>query len=149
MIRRKINIFLLISILKLSHSAPCCRDQQPHFLVNENLRFCHQYSNVGCGTEKDDKLLKSTFDYTRRLIPRREKGLWKRCNGYVKEFLCERCSPNSLHVFGGGIKHLGEKPSLREFPGLCQEYCTDFFTKCGPIVKYYLKAINASNTQEV
>ncbi|WAR09442.1 HIPL1-like protein [Mya arenaria] len=53
-----------------------------------------------------------------------------------------------MHVFGGGIKKLGEKSTLRDFPGLCPGYCAEFFQQCGPLVNYYMTSINASRTLE-
>lgn len=48
------------------------------------------------------------------------------CGGYIKDILCQECSPYAAHLYGA------ENPQtpLRNLPGLCSDYCSAFHSSC-------------------
>ncbi|XP_021348206.1 HHIP-like protein 2, partial [Mizuhopecten yessoensis] len=115
-------------VLRLCVGHPQCLDFRPPFQAGSALTFCPQYSTFGCCTVDDDRQLMADYGDIRNNVP---SALWRECGGYLREFLCLKCSPYAAHIFDA-------EDSLvpRSFPGLCNGYCKSFHAKCPDIIKY-------------
>ncbi|XP_054653636.1 HHIP-like protein 2 isoform X2 [Dunckerocampus dactyliophorus] len=46
--------------------------------------------------------------------------------------MCQECSPYAAHLYDAEDPHT----PVRELPGLCFDFCSEFHSKCGHVVKY-------------
>ncbi|GFO15899.1 hhip-like protein 1 isoform x1 [Plakobranchus ocellatus] len=109
----------LVTGLVLDYSSRLCLDHVAPFELVNTLSFCtnSEYGTTGCCTAASDQHIKDRYDYIQTKASSAE---WSRCQSFVKEILCLRCSP-----FAGGIFD-----HSRSFPGLCTSYCNEFYDKC-------------------
>ncbi|XP_047466112.1 HHIP-like protein 1 isoform X2 [Mugil cephalus] len=81
------------------------------------------YKDFGCcDYQKDQELLAKYY----KIMDNRDSNEYMNCAGFVLELLCQECSPFAAHLFDA------EDPStpLRTIPGLCPNYCSQFWKKC-------------------
>ena len=93
------------------------------------LSFCKEHANFGCCTKEMERPIISEYNKIRRNRALRKE--WTRCQGYVRELLCQKCSPYSAHLYD-----YAENAIL---PGLCQNYCSNFFQSCRRTIKYMFR----------
>uniref|UniRef100_A0A5F8H9K8 HHIP like 1 n=1 Tax=Monodelphis domestica TaxID=13616 RepID=A0A5F8H9K8_MONDO len=108
---------------------PQCLDFKPPFRPPRPLPFCEQYTAFGCcDAEQDAALSRRYWAVTSRLEP----DTFAVCAAYVRDLLCQECSPYAAHLFDA------EDPStpLRTVPGLCKDYCIDVWQKCRIIFRH-------------
>ncbi|KAM9069895.1 HHIP-like protein 1 isoform X2 [Sarcophilus harrisii] len=108
---------------------PQCLDFKPPFRPPRPLPFCEQYSAFGCcDAEQDAALSRRYWAVTSRLEP----DTFAVCAAYVRDLLCQECSPYAAHLFDA------EDPStpLRTVPGLCKDYCVDVWHNCRTIFRH-------------
>ncbi|XP_074147422.1 HHIP-like protein 1 [Sminthopsis crassicaudata] len=108
---------------------PQCLDFKPPFRPPRPLPFCEQYSAFGCcDAEQDAALSRRYWAVTSRLEP----DTFAVCAAYVRDLLCQECSPYAAHLFDA------EDPStpLRTVPGLCKDYCVDVWNNCRTIFRH-------------
>ncbi|MGH0114930.1 UNVERIFIED_CONTAM: hypothetical protein FKN15_065854 [Acipenser sinensis] len=48
------------------------------------------------------------------------------CGKYIRSILCQECSPYAAHLYDAEDANT----PMRKLPGLCGEYCTDFWHRC-------------------
>uniref|UniRef100_A0A3B4AFX2 SRCR domain-containing protein n=1 Tax=Periophthalmus magnuspinnatus TaxID=409849 RepID=A0A3B4AFX2_9GOBI len=105
----------------LSH--PQCLDFKPPFRPLRELEFCVMYKDFGCCDFQKDQDLMAKY-YT--IMNHFDYDGYATCAGFVQELLCQECSPYAAHLFDA------EDPNtpVRSIPGLCPDYCTQFWDKC-------------------
>ncbi|KAK3092465.1 hypothetical protein FSP39_003137 [Pinctada imbricata] len=122
------RILLLFCFYLQCNGHPQCLDFRAPFHAESTLTFCPDYQDFGCCTKrKDDELL---FEYN-RIKSQVSVSLWNKCGSYVKEFLCQKCSPYAAHIYDAETTL---KP--KNFPGLCNSYCRRFHSTCRDIIPY-------------
>ncbi|XP_030580834.1 HHIP-like protein 1 isoform X3 [Archocentrus centrarchus] len=102
---------------------PQCLDFKPPFRPQRELEFCVMYKEFGCcDYQKDQELMAKYY----RIVDNFDYYGYANCAGFVLELLCQECSPYSAHLFDA------EDPStpVRTIPGLCSDYCFQFWKKC-------------------
>ncbi|NXW45877.1 HIPL2 protein, partial [Nyctiprogne leucopyga] len=119
-------VFLCLSFLCLIGNVlghPQCLDYGPPFQPPFHLEFCSTYENFGCcDQERDNSIAAKYWDIMDYIDPRGHK----RCGTYIKDILCQECSPYAAHLYDA------ENPQtpLRNLPGLCFDYCSEFHFNC-------------------
>ncbi|XP_069117744.1 HHIP-like protein 2 isoform X2 [Argopecten irradians] len=122
-------VFIInVCVLRLTTGHPQCLDFRPPFQAGSALTFCPKYPTFGCCTADDDRQLMSDYGDIRNNVP---SALWRECGGYLREFMCLKCSPYAAHIFDAE-----DSMVPRPFPGLCNGYCKKFHAKCSGIIKY-------------
>ncbi|KAH3720326.1 hypothetical protein DPMN_063223 [Dreissena polymorpha] len=134
-----LTLTLLIGIVSCT---PQCRRGENPRTSPEPLRFCGNYTTLGCCSANTDRSLSRTLQDMERFLRNENPSLWRRCESYAKDFLCEMCSPFSYHIF----RDNAQREKL--FPGLCKGYCMKFLAECEPIVGYYMNGLDATNSEE-
>ncbi|KAG7461178.1 hypothetical protein MATL_G00207330 [Megalops atlanticus] len=102
---------------------PQCLDFKPPFQPAEELTFCVMYKDFGCcDSAKDQELMSKYY----RIIDNFDDHGYATCAGYIQNIICQECSPYAAHLYDT------EDPStpVRTLPGLCGDYCSDFWQKC-------------------
>lgn len=147
---RILLVLCSILILVCSTDGQQCLDLLPPFVPTSPLQFCHKTSGYGCCTSDDDSGLRDKFFLIRSRVPQDQRPLSHYCLTDMKGLLCARCSPNSADIFDRTIDQYTESSTARVFPGLCRDYCIDFYTMCADFVEHYLAVMGqSSNTSEV
>lgn len=106
-----------------ARSHPQCLDFKPPFRPLRELDFCIMYKDFGCcDLQKDQELMAKYY----RIMNQFDYDSYASCAGFVQELLCQECSPYAAHLFDA------EDPNtaVRSIPGLCPDYCTQFWDKC-------------------
>ncbi|KAJ7990342.1 hypothetical protein DPEC_G00299310 [Dallia pectoralis] len=107
----------------LGSTHPQCLDFKPPFQPREPLVFCKEYAKFGCcDLEKDEQIsqnfyvIMDHFDYSGYVT----------CAKYIRNVLCQECSPYAAHLYDAEDANT----PMRELPGLCGDYCTEFWQQC-------------------
>ncbi|XP_066551175.1 HHIP-like protein 1 [Amia ocellicauda] len=102
---------------------PQCLDFKPPFQPQEELTFCVLYKNFGCCDSAKDQELMGKFY---RIMDNFDYYGYAKCASYVQDIICQECSPYAAHLYDA------EDPStpVRTIPGLCGDYCSEFWQKC-------------------
>ncbi|XP_017537931.2 HHIP-like protein 1 isoform X1 [Pygocentrus nattereri] len=102
---------------------PQCLDFKPPFQSQQALQFCVMYKHFGCCDYARDRQLMNRFY---EIMDNFDYYGYANCAGYVQDLICQECSPYAAHLFDA------EDPStpLRSIPGLCPNYCSQFYFKC-------------------
>ncbi|XP_068089558.1 HHIP-like protein 2 [Hyperolius riggenbachi] len=102
---------------------PQCLDSGPPFKPPVHLEFCTLYQDFGCCDQEKDNFIAErywtimdNFDYNDLEL----------CGDYVKDIVCQECSPYAAHLYDAE----DPRTPLRTLPGLCFDYCSDFYHKC-------------------
>ncbi|OCT77570.1 hypothetical protein XELAEV_18028662mg [Xenopus laevis] len=102
---------------------PQCLDYGPPFKPLVHLEFCSEYETFGCCDQDRDNVIAekywSIMDYF-------DLNNYHICGGYIKDILCQECSPYAAHLYDAEDPHT----PLRVIPGLCFNYCSEFHLKC-------------------
>ncbi|XP_028677084.2 HHIP-like protein 1 [Erpetoichthys calabaricus] len=102
---------------------PQCLDFKPPFQPPKELTFCVMYKNFGCcDSEKDSQLMAKFY----RIMDNFDYYGYANCAGYVQDILCQECSPYAAHLYDAE----DTSTELKELPGLCGDYCSEFWLKC-------------------
>uniref|UniRef100_A0A3Q4I5G8 HHIP like 1 n=1 Tax=Neolamprologus brichardi TaxID=32507 RepID=A0A3Q4I5G8_NEOBR len=102
---------------------PQCLDFKPPFRPRKELEFCIMYKEFGCcDYQKDQELMSKYY----QIMDHFDYSGYASCAGFIFDLLCQECSPYAAHLFDA------EDPStpVRTIPGLCSEYCFQFWNKC-------------------
>ncbi|XP_071378496.1 HHIP-like protein 1 [Centroberyx affinis] len=108
---------------------PQCLDFKPPFRPQQELQFCVMYKEFGCcDFGKDQELMAKYY----KIMDNFDYYGYANCAGSVQELLCQECSPFAAHLFDA------EDPStpVRTIPGLCPDYCAQFWKKCSSTIAY-------------
>ncbi|XP_004613117.2 HHIP-like protein 2 [Sorex araneus] len=106
---------------------PQCLDFGPPFQPPRHLEFCSDYQSFGCCDQRRDERLAARF---RTIMDHLDPGGHQLCGGYIKDILCQECSPFAAHLYDAEDPHT----PLRSLPGLCRPYCSAFHARCGAAV---------------
>ncbi|CAN9502064.1 unnamed protein product [Ophioblennius macclurei] len=102
---------------------PQCLDFKPPFRPLSPLNFCVMYKDFGCcDHHRDQELMQSFY----RVMEHLDSRGYETCAGYVLELICQECSPYAAHLFDAE----DATTPVRTIPGLCPDYCFEFYTKC-------------------
>ncbi|XP_075057076.1 HHIP-like protein 2 [Mixophyes fleayi] len=102
---------------------PQCLDFGPPFKPTVHLEFCSQYDDFGCCDQEKDNIIAEKYWSVMDHYDYKEQEL---CGGYVKDILCQECSPYAAHLYDAE----DPRTPLRILPGLCFNYCSDFYFTC-------------------
>ncbi|XP_043923297.1 HHIP-like protein 1 [Protopterus annectens] len=102
---------------------PQCLDYKPPFQPSEPLSFCTDYSAFGCCDSHIDKLIARRFYY---IMDYFDQSAVRICGKYIKNIICQECSPYAAHLYDAEDANT----PMRQLPGLCGNYCTEFWTQC-------------------
>ncbi|XP_077993348.1 HHIP-like protein 2 isoform X1 [Glandiceps talaboti] len=131
---RRIRVTLLLFLVMRSalevSGHPQCLDYLPPYVDIQDLSFCTQYTDVGCCTKDIDEHLKRQYDE----ILSNTGTLSEICLQYVHTILCQECSPFSSHIYA-----LETTNSKTPLPGLCTDYCLDFYNECQHVIEYMVQ----------
>ncbi|MBN3305915.1 HIPL2 protein, partial [Amia calva] len=107
---------------------PQCLDYRPPFKPHYHLEFCTEYESYGCCDQTTDNAIAERYWDIMDLYDIQGYEL---CGGLVKDILCQECSPYAAHLYDA------ENPytPIRDLPGLCFDYCSEFHIKCHSVVK--------------
>ncbi|XP_034966392.2 HHIP-like protein 2 [Zootoca vivipara] len=115
--------FMLLGQSGLLLGHPQCLDYGPPFQPPFHLEFCSAYETFGCcDQDKDNTIAAKYWEVMDYIDPQAHKL----CGGYIKDILCQECSPYAAHLYDA------ENPQtpLRNLPGLCSDYCSEFHLYC-------------------
>ncbi|XP_053478620.1 HHIP-like protein 1 isoform X1 [Ictalurus furcatus] len=128
--------FLLWLLLSFLHTDahPQCLDYKPPFQPQEPLRFCKEYSKFGCCDLEQDKQISYRFD---QIMDYFDHSGFMACGKYIRSILCQECSPYAAHLYDAEDANT----PMRELPGLCRDYCSDFWHHC----RYTLSLLTDNN----
>ncbi|KAF0873233.1 HHIP-like protein 2 isoform X1 [Crocuta crocuta] len=113
----------LLGQVGLLRGHPQCLDFGPPFQPPLHLDFCSDYESFGCCDQRKDHRLAARY---RDIMDYLDLGAHELCGGYIKDILCQECSPYAAHLYDA------ENPQtpLRNLPGLCADYCSAFHSSC-------------------
>ncbi|XP_069464703.1 HHIP-like protein 2 isoform X1 [Ambystoma mexicanum] len=118
---------LLQPDLLLGH--PQCLDYAPPFQPSSHLEFCSQYDTFGCCDQAKDNAVAEKYWGLMEFFDLEGHDL---CGGYIKDILCQECSPYAAHLYDAEDL----QTPLRNIPGLCFNYCSEFHVKCRSTVAF-------------
>ncbi|XP_034530247.1 HHIP-like protein 2 isoform X2 [Notolabrus celidotus] len=111
------------------YAHPQCLDFEPPFKPPWHLEFCTQYEEFGCCDQKTDNTIAERYW---DIIDQLEVSGYELCADMLKEIMCQECSPYAAHLYDAEDPYT----PVRELPGLCSGYCSEFHGKCRHLVKY-------------
>nr|XP_033791609.1 HHIP-like protein 2 isoform X1 [Geotrypetes seraphini] len=117
--------FLPIFIPLAGH--PQCLDYRPPFQPAFHLEFCTEYEKFGCCDQEKDNLVAAKY-WT--MMEAFDLQGYELCGGYIKDILCQECSPYAAHLYDAE----DPRTPLRNLPGLCFNYCSEFHYKCRSVI---------------
>ncbi len=130
------RILFVASILLVSaQGRQQCLDFLPPFQVSgdDGLSFCSLHSEYTCCTRETDKQLEALYTDVVKTAQNSIEDI-SSCVNYVKDILCQECSPYAVHIFSAE-----DTRTKRAFPGLCTNYCRDFYDRCKDVVPLITK----------
>ncbi|KAF6724369.1 HHIP-like protein 2 [Oryzias melastigma] len=122
------SVMLLLQAFTAS-AHPQCLDFQPPFKPQWHLEFCGQYEQFGCCDQGTDNTIAERYWNIIELLEAAGQDL---CEDLLKEVMCQECSPYAAHLYDAEDPHT----PVRELPGLCFGYCSEFHGKCRHVLKY-------------
>ncbi|XP_044059555.1 HHIP-like protein 1 isoform X1 [Siniperca chuatsi] len=129
---------LLLPILLLLLQAwrgcchPQCLDYKPPFEPRQPLVFCKEYSKFGCCDLEKDEAISVKF-YT--IMDNFDHSGYISCGRYIRSILCQECSPYAAHLYDAEDANT----PMRMLPGLCGDYCSDYWQQCRYTVSLLLE----------
>ncbi|XP_068608247.1 HHIP-like protein 2 [Brachionichthys hirsutus] len=124
-----VSVMLLVLVQSAS-AHPQCLDFEPPFKPPWHLEFCAQYEQFGCCDQKADNVIAERYW---DIIEQLETAGHDLCTDMLKEIMCQECSPYAAHLYDAEDPYT----PVREMPGLCFDFCSEFHAKCGHVVKYF------------
>ncbi|KAF3823104.1 hypothetical protein GH733_010540 [Mirounga leonina] len=120
---------------------PQCLDYGPPFQPPLHLEFCSAYESFGCCDQHRDRRLAARY---RDIMDYFDLGGHELCGGYIKDILCQECSPYAAHLYDA------ENPQtpLRNLPGLCSDYCSAFHSKCHSAISLLTNDLRLQGSHE-
>ncbi|XP_047466390.1 HHIP-like protein 2 [Mugil cephalus] len=128
------GFILIISVMLLAPVRPAsahpqCLDFAPPFKPQWHLEFCTEYEEFGCCDQKtDNSIAERYWD----IIEHLEVAGLELCSDKLKEVMCQECSPYAAHLYDAEDPYT----PVREIPGLCLGYCSQFHGECRHVIKY-------------
>uniref|UniRef100_A0A8C4SX82 HHIP like 2 n=1 Tax=Erpetoichthys calabaricus TaxID=27687 RepID=A0A8C4SX82_ERPCA len=118
---------LLLLMMAGAAGHPQCLDFRPPFKPPYHLEFCTEYEKFGCCDQTQDNGIAESYWNIMDVIGLEGHDL---CGDFVKDILCQECSPYAAHLFDAEDPYT----PLRNLPGLCFNYCSEFHVKCRSVV---------------
>eukprot|EP00057_Strongylocentrotus_purpuratus_P028089 XP_011682563.1 PREDICTED: HHIP-like protein 2 isoform X1 [Strongylocentrotus purpuratus] len=144
------RVIMMLSLLVLGlhlsfvRAHPQCLDFYPPFeLPSDSQPFCDGYKDFGCCTLTQNEAIRERYQTLKRNLP---ESAAHECRNFLKDILCQECSPYAAHLFDAETTH--RKTSL---PGLCGGYCSSLYNTCPgliPLVTDDAAIIDAHNASE-
>ncbi|XP_028818945.1 HHIP-like protein 1 [Denticeps clupeoides] len=125
---------LLLLTPRLGGAHPQCLDYKPPFQPPEPLTFCKDYAKFGCCDLEKDSKISQRFN---QIMDYFDHSGFVTCGKYIRNILCQECSPYAAHLYDAEDANT----PLRELPGLCGDYCSDFWHQC----RYTLSLLTDNN----
>uniref|UniRef100_A0AAY5EH55 Si:ch211-136a13.1 n=1 Tax=Electrophorus electricus TaxID=8005 RepID=A0AAY5EH55_ELEEL len=123
-----------LRMLPHSHGHPQCLDYKPPFQPQEPLAFCKEYAKFGCcDQERDTQISRQFYE----IMGYFDSSGFMACGKYIRSVLCQECSPYAAHLYDAEDANT----PMRDLPGLCRGYCTDFWLQC----RYTLSLLTNNN----
>ncbi|KAL3992021.1 growth differentiation factor 6 [Sarotherodon galilaeus] len=116
-------ILLLLLRIWWGSCHPQCLDYKPPFEPRQPLAFCKEYSKFGCCDVEKDEEISGRF-YT--IMENFDHSGYAACGKYVRSILCQECSPYAAHLYDAEDANT----PMRVLPGLCGDYCSDYWRQC-------------------
>ncbi|KAK2170688.1 hypothetical protein LSH36_1g16003 [Paralvinella palmiformis] len=124
-------LFFVLSLkFRLSVCHPQCLDFRPPFESTEKL-FCSDYEDFGCCSLIRDRSLRSRYNSILKELRNEVTIDQKGCRSFLKSVLCQECSPYAAHIYDAEDDRV-----KRPFPGLCPDYCSDFYDRCRSLIPF-------------
>ncbi|XP_034050960.1 HHIP-like protein 2 [Thalassophryne amazonica] len=123
-----LSVMSLVLVLAVS-AHPQCLDFAPPFKPPWHLEFCTQYEQFGCCDQKADNMIAERYWDIIQLLEMQGEEL---CEDMLKEIMCQECSPYAAHLYDAEDPYT----PVRELPGFCFGFCSEFHGKCCHVVKY-------------
>ncbi|XP_063793725.1 HHIP-like protein 1 [Pseudophryne corroboree] len=123
-IRPVLSLWLLMVLTTYMVTGhPQCLDYKPPFQPSKPLAFCLAYSSFGCCDTALDRSIADRFRYITEFLDHTGVSV---CGDYIRNILCQKCSPYAAHLYDAEDANT----PLRDLPGLCGNYCTEFWFRC-------------------
>uniref|UniRef100_A0A3P8VNG7 HHIP like 2 n=1 Tax=Cynoglossus semilaevis TaxID=244447 RepID=A0A3P8VNG7_CYNSE len=120
---------MLFTLVHRASAHPQCLDFEPPFKPPWHLEFCRQYEEFGCCDQKTDNAIAERYW---DIIEELEAAGQELCADMLKEVMCQECSPYAAHLYDAEDPYT----PVRELPGLCFGYCSEFHGQCAHVLKY-------------
>ncbi|XP_028251775.1 HHIP-like protein 2, partial [Parambassis ranga] len=131
----------IVAFHQQASAHPQCLDFEPPFKPPWHLEFCRQYELFGCcDQESDNAIAERYWD----IIDQLEVEGYDLCLDMLKEIMCQECSPYAAHLYDAEDPYT----PVRELPGLCFGFCSEFHGKCRHVVKYLTESRLLQDTSE-
>ncbi|PWA20297.1 hypothetical protein CCH79_00003755 [Gambusia affinis] len=102
---------------------PQCLDYKPPFGPQQQLVFCKEYVKFGCCDLQKDEEISRKYD---SIMENFDTLGSAKCGAYIRSILCQECSPYAAHLYDAEDANT----PMRVLPGLCGDYCSDFWRDC-------------------
>ncbi|XP_026087185.1 HHIP-like protein 1 [Carassius auratus] len=118
------SVFLVVLLISQQGNAhPQCLDYKPPFQPPEPLLFCKEYAKFGCcDLDRDNQISQHFY----QIMDYFDQTGFLACGKYIRSILCQECSPYAAHLYDAEDANT----PMRELPGLCGNYCQDFWLHC-------------------
>ncbi|XP_059420513.1 HHIP-like protein 1 [Carassius carassius] len=118
------SVFLVVLLISQQGNAhPQCLDYKPPFQPPEPLLFCKEYAKFGCcDLDRDNQISQHFY----QIMDYFDQTGFMACGKYIRSILCQECSPYAAHLYDAEDANT----PMRELPGLCGNYCQDFWLHC-------------------
>uniref|UniRef100_A0A8C5QK20 SRCR domain-containing protein n=1 Tax=Leptobrachium leishanense TaxID=445787 RepID=A0A8C5QK20_9ANUR len=114
---------LLVVVARQASGHPQCLDYKPPFQPSKPVAFCSAYSDFGCCDTAQDAAIASRYRYLAEFLDHTGVNV---CGGFIQDILCQECSPYAAHLYDAEDANT----PVRELPGLCGNYCMEFWYRC-------------------
>ncbi|XP_029922231.1 HHIP-like protein 1 [Myripristis murdjan] len=118
---------------------PQCLDYKPPFEPRQPLVFCKEYGKFGCCDAEKDEEISNRF-YT--IMDNFDYSGYATCGKYIRSILCQECSPYAAHLYDAEDANT----PMRVLPGLCGDYCSDYWHQCRYTLSLLLENIQGTGT---
>ena len=118
-----------------SNGHPQCLDYFPPFRSARPQQLCKETASYGCCTSSRELSLQNTYDYVDEFGGK--IGSDYKCRDFIRSIICAECHPYAAHVFDAEIPPVIQtnfSKKAERFPGLCFEFCEEFFDDCKEMV---------------
>ncbi|XP_054913195.1 HHIP-like protein 2 [Poeciliopsis prolifica] len=119
----------LSATIQPASAHPQCLDFEPPFKPQWHLEFCSQYEQFGCCDQRMDNVIAERYW---DVIEQLETAGYDLCEDTLKEIMCQECSPYAAHLYDAEDPYT----PIRDLPGLCFDYCSQFHSKCRHVLRY-------------
>ena len=111
-------LWIALSLVSGIWGHPICLNFDPPF-ENKDLQFCMEYTDFGCCTVADDLAIQSNHS---RIISSTGNDA---CGELLRRVMCLTCHPYAGHIFDAEVTLVATA-----FPGLCVDFCGQFYDSC-------------------